>query len=286
MTNVIWSDKISDRRGPAYDLLKAALAEMKTAVVAFSGGVDSSLVAAAAHDALGERALAVTACSPTYPPAEKQRAIELARLIGIRHELVDSNEGDIAEYRNNPPDRCYFCKSVLYDELQAIGVREGTTVIVDGNNLDDEGDYRPGRRAAREHGVRSPLAELGFGKAAVRAMARERGLPNWNDPACACLASRIPYGQEITPERLTRIDAAELAIRGLGFNVVRVRDHGTLARVELGVEDLDRAFLASTRLQISHACRDAGYKYATLDLDGYRTGSMNAVLELAGRPPK
>lgn len=251
---------------------------MGSAAIAFSGGVDSSLLLAAAHDALGPRALGVTARSPTYPAHELEQAVAIARLIGARHQLIDSHEMDDADYSANPPNRCYYCKRELFRTLKAVAAREGLAVILDGSNHDDRLDLRPGREAARKMGVRSPLAELSVGKDLIRRMARERGLPNWDDPACACLASRIPYGQAITASRLQRLGAAEVGIRALGFRVVRVRDHGDLARVELARDELDRAMSAESRQCLVEVCRQQGYAFVCLDLEGYRTGSMNEVL--------
>ncbi|HUT76725.1 MAG TPA: ATP-dependent sacrificial sulfur transferase LarE, partial [Polyangia bacterium] len=238
----------------------------------------SSLLLAAARDALGDRALAVTACSPSFPAREREQAVEIARVLGARHRLVDSDEIDDPGYRANPPERCYHCKGALFRCLRAIADEEGLPAVLDGANRDDAGDFRPGSRAAREAAVRSPLAELGLPKEEIRRLSRERGLPNWDHPACACLASRIPYGEEITVERLARIGGAEAAILALGFRVVRLRDHGGVARVELGADEIDRGLRPEIRSAIAAACRAHGFAYAALDLEGYRTGSLNETL--------
>jgi uncharacterized protein len=262
----------------SYDRLKNRLSGMGGVLVAFSGGVDSSLLVAAARDALGEKMVAVTASSPTYSAEERERACSLAKTLGVRHIVIETNEFEINSFRSNPKDRCYYCKLELYGVLRGLADREGLPFVIDGFNRDDRSDHRPGHQAAREYGVRSPLDDLGFGKDEIRKMARERGLPNWDQPACACLASRIPYGQEITPLRLERILGAETAIRSLGFRVVRVRDHGDLARIEIGRDELDLASRREFRDSLAQACKQHGYTYACLDLDGYRTGAMNEAI--------
>lgn len=256
--------------------LRQILLAMGRAAVAYSGGTDSAFLLAVACDVLGDRVLALTADSPSVPRADLAEAQALARQLGAQHVVVPTRELDDPAYRANTPDRCYFCKShyltMLLDQAQA----RGFAALVDGSNADDLGDYRPGQRAARERGVRSPLQEAGLTKAEIRALARGRGLPNWDKPAAACLASRIPYGTPVTAETLTQIERGEAFLRRLGFRQVRVRHHGAVARLEVEGADLARA--VERREQIVAALREAGFTYVTLDLAGFRSGSMNLAL--------
>ena len=263
--------------------LRRELGGYGSALVAYSGGVDSALVAAVALDVLGDRALAVTADSPSLARSELADAIALARQIGIRHETVQTTEMEREGYRANGPDRCYFCKDTLYVELSRLAEAQGFDAVVNGTNVDDLGDYRPGISAASEHGVRSPLVDAGLTKADVREAAREMGLPVWDKPAQACLSSRIPYGTPVSVEALTRIGAAEAALRELGLGQLRVRHHGRVARIEVPPEQIAALVESETRARITAAIRAAGYTYVTVDLDGFRSGSMNETLP--GNPP-
>jgi pyridinium-3,5-biscarboxylic acid mononucleotide sulfurtransferase len=255
------------------------LASLGSVIVAYSGGADSAYLAFIAHRTLGDRAVAVTADSPSYPERHRQLAIQIARDFGLRHEIIQTSELERPEYRANPSNRCYYCKHELYTHLSRIAAGRGA-VIVDGNNADDRGDYRPGRQAAREFGVRSPLDEVDLSKEEIRALSRQAGLPTWNEPASACLSSRIPYHTEVTDEKLRTIERAEQALRALGFRVFRVRHHDDLARIEIARAEMPRALDPDVSAAIVRALKEAGYRYVSLDLQGYRTGSLNEGLFL------
>ena len=258
--------------------LEAVVAPHGSALVAFSGGVDSSLALAVAVRALAKgRVLAVTSNNETYLPSELEGAKGLARFLGVEHLVVNTRELEDPNYAKNPSNRCYFCKSTLYSDLAKVAEEKGYACVVDGANKDDEGDYRPGRKAAKELGVVSPLSAAGMGKAEVREIAKHLGLPTWDKPALACLSSRFPYGQEITAEKLAQVARAEEFMRRQGYKQVRVRHHGEIARLEVGPDELERAF--RDREKISAELRAAGFLYVTLDLAGYQPGSLNAALK-------
>jgi uncharacterized protein len=260
--------------------LQGILAGYRSVLIAFSGGVDSAYLAIAAAAALGDRALAVTADSPSYPDAHRRLALSIAGDFGFAHEVIHTDELERPEYRANPANRCYYCKDELYSRLASVAAERGLDVVVDGNNADDRGDYRPGRQAAREHGVRSPLDEADLTKDDIRALARQAGLESWNEPASACLSSRIPYGTEVSDDKLRQIERAETAVRELGFRVFRVRHHDTVARLEIARSEMARALDPDINTQLVTALKALGYQYVSLDLQGYRLGSLNEALRL------
>lgn len=264
--------------------LHEILADLNSVIVAFSGGADSAYLAYTAATVLGPRALAVTAESASYPDAHRQLALRVASEFDIPHEIIRTGELDKPEYRANPANRCYFCKQELYEQLSALKHARGFTAIVDGSNADDRGDYRPGRQAAREFGVRSPLDEAGLSKDEIRLLSRMVGLPTWDAPASACLSSRIPYGSEVTVEKLRTIERAETVLRELGFRVFRVRHHETLARLEIAKDEMARATEPEVADILVRKLREIGYHHVTIDLQGYRLGSLNDALRLRPIP--
>jgi uncharacterized protein len=270
------SEELQARETALFDRLRA----LPSLIVAYSGGVDSAFLAWAATRALGDRALCVTADSPSYPERHRAMAAAIARDFQLRHEIVRTTEIDQPAYRANNPDRCYHCKHELYTQLTALAASRGIAAVADGSNADDRGDYRPGRRAAREFGVLSPLDEAGLTKDDIRELSQRAGLPTWNEPASACLSSRIPYYSEVSEAKLRVIERSEDALRELGFRVLRVRHHGDVARIELAKAEMPRLLEPGMMSQVDDRLRAQGFKYVTVDLRGYRLGSLNEGLTL------
>ncbi|MCX8131063.1 MAG: ATP-dependent sacrificial sulfur transferase LarE [Clostridia bacterium] len=260
--------------------LKADIEKMGSLAVAFSGGVDSTFLLKVAHDVLGDKAIAVTARSSTYPEREYREAVDFAGKIGVKQIVIVSEELDIEGFSSNPVNRCYFCKKELFTKVIDVAKDNGIRYVADGSNIDDLGDYRPGMTATKELNVVSPLKQAGMTKDDIRALSKEMGLPTWDKQAFACLSSRFPYGQEITHEKLEMVDKAEQFLMDLGFRQLRVRHHGDVARIEVSAAERPKFFDEELMDRVYENLKKIGFKYVSLDLKGYRTGSMNEVLNL------
>lgn len=271
---------ISDRINKKYFKLKEILDKYKELLVAYSGGVDSSLLLKVANDVLSKKVIAVIATSDTYTKEEGQSAVKFAKKLGVKHKVIHTEEFNDENFVSNPPERCYYCKKELFSKLVDIAKKSGIKYVTDGSNVDDLSDYRPGTDASKEFGVVSPLREAGFTKYDIRKLSKELKLPTWNKPSLACLASRIPYGTRITKEILDKIEKGEKFLRSLGLKQVRVRHHGNLVRIEVEKENLISLVENGSADKIDNKFRSLGYSYVTIDLKGYRTGSMNDVLLL------
>ncbi len=258
--------------------LFALLREMGEVMVAYSGGTDSAYLAWAANQTLGPKAVAITADSASIPASHKKDAEDFVRRFGIRHEYIETHEFENPDYVKNDGNRCFHCKDELFTQLAEAGKRLGLETIIYGVNVDDQGDYRPGHKAANQHGVRAPLLEAGMTKQEIRELSRRMDLPTWDRPAAACLSSRIEYGIEVTPERISQVERGEEALKALGFRVYRVRYHGELVRLELGKDELARALDPAMAARFTEIFKSLGFKYVTLDLEGYRQGSFNQAL--------
>jgi pyridinium-3,5-biscarboxylic acid mononucleotide sulfurtransferase len=267
-------------------LLLRLLSAMERVIVAYSGGTDSAYLAWAAHRALGENAIAITADSASIPASHKRDAEAFARECGFRHEYIETHEFENPEYIKNDQNRCFHCKDELFRELEAFAAVRGYVNIVYGVNKDDLGDYRPGQRAAKIHEVKAPLVDAGLSKAEIRELSKRAGLSTWDRPAAACLSSRVPYGTPVTPETMKTIEQGEEAIRALGFRQFRVRFHGELVRIEIAQEELSKAMTAENAKAFSAIFKQLGFLYVTLDLEGYRQGSLNAALSTTSRQPQ
>lgn len=261
-----------------FEKLKSNIKSMEKLAIAFSGGVDSTFLLKVAHDVLGDNVLAVTARSSTYPEREYKEAVDFITKMGIKHQVIISEELDIEGFSDNPVNRCYFCKHELFDKIRDIAKESGINYVADGSNYDDLGDYRPGMQAVKELGVVSPLKEAEMTKEDIRILSKEMNLPTWDKPSFACLSSRFPYGQKITREKLAMVDKAEQFLMDLGFRQVRVRHHGDIARIEVPKNERNRFFDEQLMDKVSQKFKEIGFAYTALDLKGYRTGSMNETI--------